>query len=152
MQPGPHHLSDMEWKVGRNAKTFSIYCFMINHGIENDFENHFLFNFINKHEIMWQWCTQYDHHIRVMVKHWELPKSIQFSNCLQETQTLVLVYSQFQSSLGSLKEGSWAGTSHLKENRLWESQFIPILGWLRGPLLLKFSHDPCMVIPYPIFP
>lgn len=37
VQPGPHHLSDMEWKVGRHTKGFSIYCFMTNHGTENGF-------------------------------------------------------------------------------------------------------------------
>lgn len=37
VQPGPCHLSDMRWKVGRRTKGFSIYCFMTNHGTENGF-------------------------------------------------------------------------------------------------------------------
>lgn len=50
------------------------------------FENHFLFIFIHKHGIMWQWYTQCVHHIRVIFKHWELSKSIPLSNCHHETQ------------------------------------------------------------------
>lgn len=86
VQPGgPHHPSDMEWKAGRHTKGFSIYCFMTNHGTENGFLKTTLYF----HQQTWDHVrphTQCDHHSRVIVKHWELPKSIQFSGCLQETQ------------------------------------------------------------------
>lgn len=36
---------DMEWRVGRHTKGFSIYCFMTNHGTENDFQKPLLVYF-----------------------------------------------------------------------------------------------------------
>lgn len=94
VQPELRHLLDRGWKVGKHIKRFSIYCFMTNHGTENGFWKP-LFIFTNKHGIMWQWYTQCDHHTRVIVKHWALPKSIQLLNCLHETEHLVLAYASF---------------------------------------------------------
>lgn len=83
------------------------------------FENHSLFIFINKHGITWHWHTQCDHRIRGVVKHWELPKSIQFSGCLQEISTLALAYLWFLEFGRFSQRRGWAGTSHWKGSRLW---------------------------------
>lgn len=54
VQPGPHHVSDMEWKVGRHTRGFSIYCFMTNHGTENRFWKLFSVYF---HQQIWDHVT-----------------------------------------------------------------------------------------------
>ena len=90
------------------------------------FENHSLFMFINKRGITWQWHTQCDHPIRGVVKHWELPKSIQFSGCLQEISSLALAYLWFLEFSRFSQRRGWAGTSHWKGSRLC-GESVPFL-------------------------
>lgn len=85
------------------------------------FENHSLFIFTNKHGIMWQWYTQCVHRIGVIAKHWELPKSIRFSNCHHETQHTGSRVMVFRVQWDLLKK-VLAATSHWKGKRLRESQ------------------------------
>lgn len=65
------------------------------------FENHSLFSSTN--------MGSCDHCTNVIVKHPELPKSIQLSNCLQETRALVPahVWASEICTISSVREGLW---------------------------------------------
>lgn len=101
------------------------------------FENHSLFIFTNKHGVMWQWHTQCVHHIRVIFKHWELPKSIQFSNCHHETQHPGSIFTVFRVQRDLLKKvlGSY---KPLKGKEIVGTVSAnPLWGQLKGLLLVN---------------
>lgn len=119
VQQGPHHLSDMAWKVGRRTKGFSICCFMTSHGTENGFWKPL---FVYFHQQTWDHVTMIH---PVCSSHrgnsQTLGTSIRFSNCHHEIQHPGSSVMVFRVQWDLLKK-VLAATSHWKGKRLRESQ------------------------------
>lgn len=138
VQPGPPLLSDTGWKIGRRTKGFSIYRFMTNHGTENGFWKPFSVYFHQETRdhvtMIHPVCLSH----QVIFKHWELLKSIQFPNCRRETERPGSIVTFFRVQWDLLKDVAGLVQPLKGKETVRSINAIPIWGWLKGSLLLKF--------------